>query len=105
MAAEENKERQKSYLEKLAEKLIEWDKKIDEFKAKAYDSTSGAKSDYTRMADELRKKRKKAEEKFDELKTAGGESWDEIKKGAEGALDELSQALNSAIGKFKKKDE
>jgi hypothetical protein len=93
----------KSYMQKLADKIVEWDKKIDELKKQGNEATSVMKEDYTKMAADLKIKKKEAEEKLKELKGISGEGWVELKKGAELAVNDLSEAVNKALSKFKKK--
>ncbi|MBN2077818.1 MAG: coiled coil domain-containing protein [Spirochaetes bacterium] len=92
----------KSYLQKLADKMVELDKKLDELKQQGNEAGSVIKEDYTKMAEELKVKRKEAEVKLNELRQVSGEGWDEIKKGAEKAFGELSTAFENALAKFKK---
>jgi DNA mismatch repair ATPase MutS len=61
----------KSYLAKLAGQLNDLDKKLDELKAKAASSAGTAKAEYEKTVDELRGKRKEAEEYLKKLKAAG----------------------------------
>lgn len=92
----------KSYMQKLADKIVEWDKKIDELKIQGNEAASVMKEDYTKMAADLKVKKKDAEEKLMQLKSVGGEGWEELKKGAELAINDLSEAVNKAMSKFKK---
>jgi thymidylate synthase len=92
----------KSYMQKLADKIVEWDKKIDELKIQGNEAASVMKEDYTKMAADLKVKKKDAEEKLKQLKSVGGEGWEELKKGAELAVNDLSDAVNKAFSKFKK---
>jgi hypothetical protein len=92
----------KSYMQKLADKIVEWDKKIDELKIQGNEAASVMKEDYTKMAADLKVKKKDAEEKLKQLKSVGGEGWEELKKGAELAINDLSEAVNKALSKFKK---
>jgi hypothetical protein len=93
---------QKSYMQKLADKIVEWDKKIDELKKQGGEAASVMKEDYAKTAVELKKKKQEAEEKLKQLRSTGSEGWDEIKKGAEQAVTDLSQAVDRALSKFKK---
>jgi len=94
---------QKSYMQKLSEKILEWDKKIDEFMKQGNEAASVMKEDYTKLAEELKVKKNEAEVRLKELKEVSGEGWIEIKKGAEQAVSDLSQAFDRAMAKFKKK--
>lgn len=92
----------KSYLQKLADKMVELDKKLDELKQQGTEAGTVLKEDYTRIAEELKVKRKDAEVKLNELRQVSGEGWEEIKKGAEKAFGDLSTAFENALSKFKK---
>jgi hypothetical protein len=92
----------KSYMQKLADKIVEWDKKLDELKKQGGEAATVMKEDYDRMTVELKAKKKDAEEKIKELKSVSGEGWEELKKGAEKAAGELSEAFDRALSKFKK---
>ena len=93
----------KSYMQKLADKIVEWDKKIDELKNQGNEAASVMKEDYIKMAEDLKVKKKDAEEKLKQLRSVSGEGWEELKKGAELAINDLSEAVNKALSKFKKK--
>jgi hypothetical protein len=92
----------KSYMQKLADKIVEWDKKIDELKKQGSEAAAVMKEDYTNMAADLKVKKKEAEEKLKQLKSVGGEGWEELKKGAELAVNDFSDSVNKAFSKFKK---
>lgn len=65
----------KSNLAKLANQLNDLDKKLDELEAKAASSAGTAKAEYNKTVDELRGKRKEAEEHLQKLKSASAEGW------------------------------
>jgi uncharacterized coiled-coil DUF342 family protein len=92
----------KSYLAKLSGKLNDLDNKLDELKAKAASSAGTVKAEYEKTIDELRGKRKEAEEHFEKLKTASEEGWKELKKGTKTVLDSISKSIDNVIRKFKK---
>jgi hypothetical protein len=92
----------KSYMQKLADKIVEWDKKLDELRKQGGEAATVMKEDYDRMAIELKAKKVEAEAKIKELKNVSGEGWEELKKGAEKAAGELSEAFDKALAKFKK---
>ena len=94
---------QKSYMQKLSDKILEWDKKIDELMKQGSEAASVMKEDYVKMAEDLKVKKRDAEAKLKELKGVSGESWVELKKGAEQAVNDLSQAVDKALSKFKNK--
>ncbi len=93
---------QKSYMQKLSDKILEWDKKIDELTKQGTEAASVMKEDYNKLAEDLKIKKKEAEVRLKELKSVSGEGWIELKKGAEQAMNDLSQAFDKAKAKFKK---
>lgn len=92
----------KSYMQKLADKIVEWDKKLDELKEQGGEAASVMKEDYAKLTEDLKAKKKEAEIKLKELREVSGEGWEELKKGADKAASELSEAFDRAIAKFKK---
>ena len=96
-------EDKKTYLQKMADKLVEWDRKIEDLKKRGNEAASIMKEDYVKMAEDLKVKKKTAEEKLAQLKSAGEEGWDELKRGADRAVSELSEAVTRALSKFRQK--
>jgi F0F1-type ATP synthase membrane subunit b/b' len=92
----------KSYLAKLAGQLNDLDKKLGELKAKAASSAGTAKAEYEKLVDELRGKRKEAEEHLQKMKAASEEGWKELKRGTKKAIGSLNKSIENAIRKFKK---
>jgi hypothetical protein len=91
----------KSYLQKFAEMILEWDKKIDELKQQGNETSLVVKEDCTKTTAELKSKKQEAEEKLKQLKSVGVEGWEELKKGADLAISDMSKALANALSKFK----
>ena len=91
----------KSYLQKFADKILEWDKHIDEFKQLGSETSLVVKEDYTKTTEELKKKKLEAEETLRQLTAAGVEGWEELKKGADLAISDMSKALANGLSKFK----
>jgi hypothetical protein len=87
----------KTYLQKLADKIVEIDSKLEELKKQGNEAASVMKEDYKKTAEDLKVRKVEAE-----LKSVGGEGWDEIRKGAEQAINDLSSAFDKALSKFKK---
>ena len=95
----------KTYLKKIADKLVEWDAKIEDFKKRGNEASAQFREDYLKAAEDLKSKKKLAEEKIKQLKANSGEGWDEIKKGADKAINDLTDAVDKALLKFKQKAE
>jgi dsDNA-specific endonuclease/ATPase MutS2 len=60
------------------------------------------KADYEKAVDELRGKRKEAEEHLQKLKAASEEGWKELKRGTRKAIASMTKSIDNAIRKFKK---
>jgi hypothetical protein len=95
----------KTYLKKIADKLVEWDTKIEDIKKKGNEASTLLREDYLKMAEDLKSKKLLAEEKIKQLKANSGDGWEEIKKGADKAINDLTDAVDKALLKFKQKGE
>ena len=94
-------EEKNSYLEMLAEKILEFDKKLDDFKIKAKDASEEAKGDLDEVVETLKVKREEMKGTFQNIKDHSGDGWTELKGGAESAFEELKKGFQSAYSKFK----
>ena len=94
-------EDKKSYLQKMADQLKQWDHEIDELKAKTVTAKTGSKTEILRQIDELRLKKKTAQEKLKQLREAGDGAWDMMKSGLERSLSEFKGAFSNSAAKFK----
>jgi len=96
-------EDKRSYLQKLAAQLQEWDTEIDELKVKSHLAKADAKDELAKQIDELRTKKEAARSKLQQLQDSGDEAWDDIKAGVEKSWTELRGAFRSAMSKFSDK--
>jgi DNA polymerase IIIc chi subunit len=94
-------EDKKSYLQKMADQLKQWDREIDELKAKTATAKAESKTEILKQIDELRLKKKTAQEKLKQLREAGDGAWDMMKAGLERSLSEFRSAFSNAAAKFK----
>ena len=94
-------EDKKSYLQKIADQLKQWDREIDELKAKTVTAKAGSKKEILKQIDQLRLKKKTAQEKLKQLREAGDGAWDMMKAGLERSLSEFKGAFSNAAAKFK----
>jgi hypothetical protein len=92
----------KSYMQQLADRIVEWDKKINELRQQGNTAASTMKEDYAKTYEELKKKRQETEEQLKKLMSVSAEGWDELRKGAELAFLDMSKAMEKALSKFKK---
>jgi uncharacterized coiled-coil DUF342 family protein len=94
-------EDKKSYLQKMADQLKQWDAKIDELKAKADKTKAESREEFLKQIDILRAKKKSVQDKLKQLQEAGDGAWDEMKTGLERSWTEFKGAFSNASAKFK----
>jgi len=93
--------KKESYLEKLAEKLLDLDKKIDEVKARGKTASADAQRDLNVIMQNLKVKRDEINESMNKIGQSSDEGWTEFKIGAEKAYEELKTGFKNALAKFK----
>jgi multidrug resistance efflux pump len=91
----------KAFIDKLAARLKEWDAEVEKLEARAQKAKSGVRAEYNKQIQDLRGKKKAAQDKLEEVKKAGKDAWVELKSGTEAAFDELKHAFQTALSKFK----
>jgi ABC-type phosphate transport system auxiliary subunit len=94
-------EDKKSYLQRIADQLKQWDHEIEELKAKAIAAKAESKAEILKQIEELRLKKKTAQGKLIQLRKAGDEAWDTMKSGLERSLSEFKGAFSKSVAKFK----
>ena len=88
------------YIQRLKDKLDEWDSDIDEFEAKAQRARADIKYELEDQITSLRVKRDLAKLKLSELVDASEEAWQDIKDGADEAWSNLKAAVEKARSHF-----
>lgn len=88
------------YIEKLKNKLDEWEADIDEFEANTQKTTTELKFELEDQITALKVKRDIAKLKLAELMDAGEEAWQDIKDGADEAWGSLKEAIEKARSHF-----
>ena len=88
------------YIEKLKDKLDEWDADIDELEASAKKTTTDLKSEFKDQLASLRVKRDLAKLKLSEIMDSSEEAWEDIKDGADEAWNSLKDAIEKAQSHF-----
>ena len=91
----------KAFVDKVAAQLKQWDDEIQKLEIKAQKAGSGAKAEYKKQIQELRKKKASAQDRLEDIKDAGEEAWGKVKFGAEKALDEIKNVFQAVLSKFK----
>jgi recombinational DNA repair ATPase RecF len=94
-------EDKKSYLQKMADQLKEWDREINDLKARVSKARAESKTELLNQIDELHKKQENAHGKLKQLQDAGDDAWDEMKTGLERSWTEFKSAFSNASSKFK----
>ena len=89
------------YIEKLKNKLDEWDADIDALEEKAEHAKADLKFEYEDQLATLRRQRDDARLKLSEIKNASEGAWEDLKEGADEAWDSLKEAINKALSHFK----
>lgn len=91
----------KAFVDKLVAQLKEWDAEIDKLEAKAQGAQAETKAKYNKQVQELRNKKKVAQDKLEQVKQASEGAWEDLKSGAEEAFGAMKNAFQSALSKFK----
>ncbi len=94
-------EDRKTYIDKMAAKLKEWDAEIQKLEAKADEVQADAKAEYRQQIEDLRNQKKDVQQKLNEIQQAGEDAWEELKTGLEKSWKILSDSVNNAIAKLK----
>jgi predicted RNase H-like nuclease (RuvC/YqgF family) len=88
------------YIDKLKEKLDEWDADIDELEDRARTAKAELKLELEDQITSLKLKRDIAKLKLSEIKDASEEAWEDIKAGAEEAWADVKDAMEKAKSHF-----
>jgi hypothetical protein len=88
------------YIDKLKDKLDEWDADIDKLEELATKAKAGLKFELEDQITSLKIKRDIAKLKLSEIRDASEEAWEDIKTGAEEAWDDLKDAIEKARSHF-----
>lgn len=89
------------FIEKLKSRLDELDAKLDELERKGEQFEGQAAREYENRLHDLRKRRREAKRKLDELRAAGDEQWQALKDEAEHAWKALGNSFNYFKSHFK----
>ncbi|MDD2853766.1 MAG: hypothetical protein PHY09_17910 [Desulfuromonadaceae bacterium] len=89
------------YINRMQEKLEEWNAEIDTLAAKAGEVTADVKSEYREQIELLKIKQATARQKIDELQHSGESAWGDLKTGIELAWTSMGEAIDSARSRFR----
>ena len=90
-----------AYVQKLHEKIDEWNAEIDKLKAKADKAKAESRLEFQKEIGTLQEKRKEVEKRLTKVRHAGEDAWQDLKSGAQNAWDAMEEALRSAKSKLK----
>lgn len=88
------------YIDKLKEKLDEWDADIDELEERAQKTKTEIEFELKDQVTALKLKRDIVKLKLSEIMDASEEAWEDIKAGAEEAWADVKDAMEKAKSHF-----
>jgi len=80
--------------------LDQWDADIEKLQAKARQAEANMQIEFQKQLEVLQRKRRLAEKKLEEVKSASEDAWEDFKTGVESARDALGNAVESATARF-----
>lgn len=89
------------YVEKLKQKLDEWNAKIDELEVKAKLAEMENRSKYESQLEQLKQHRDEIKEKINKMPESSEQAYRDLRKGIEGAWESLTDAYHKAKSHFK----
>ena len=88
------------YIDKLKEKLDEWDADIDELEARAQNTKTELEFELKDQITALKLRRDIMKLKLNEIRDSSEEAWEDIKVGAEEAWADVKDAMKKAKSHF-----
>lgn len=88
------------YVQAMQKRLDQLDRKIATLEQKSADLATTAQAEWEERSDALKRKRKAAGERLDELKSSSQDAWKDLQSGVDDAWAELSAAFEEAAAKF-----
>ena len=90
------------YVEKLKGQLDQWNAEVAKWEAKAQNAQAGARAEYDKHLNELRRQRDQALEQMKRLQAATGDAWVDLVRGADEAWAKMREALEKSRSHFNK---
>ena len=90
------------YVEKLKGQLDQWNAEVAKWDAKAQNAQAGARAEYDKHLNELRRRRDQALEQMKRLQAATGDAWVDLVRGADEAWAKMREALEKSRSHFNK---
>lgn len=88
------------YIDNMTAKLKEWNAEVEKLETKAQQAGVDAKKEISKEVQDLRIKKKVAEDQLEQVKEAGADAWMELQNEAEDAFEDIKSALNNAVKRF-----
>lgn len=95
-------EKRQEYLDRLKNKMEEWNSEISRLAEKAGEAKEEKKAEYKEQMEVISKSREKLEEKMADLRQASESSWEGLKYGVESSWEALKAKYSEAKSKFQK---
>lgn len=92
--------KREEYIDNMAAKLKEWNTEVEKLETKAQKAGMDAKKEISKEVQDLRIKKKVAEDQLEQVKEAGEDAWMELQSEAEGAFEDIKSALKNAVNRF-----
>jgi hypothetical protein len=90
------------YVNKLKGQLDQWNAEVAKWEAKAQQAQAGARAEYDKHLNDLRRQRDQALEQLKRVQAATGEAWVDLVRGADEAWAKMRAALEKARSHFNK---
>jgi len=90
------------YVGKLKGQLDQWNAEVAKWEAKAQNAQAGARAEYDKHLNELRRRRDQALEQMKRLQAATGDAWVDLVRGADEAWAKMREALEKSRSHFNK---
>ena len=90
------------YVDKLKGQLDQWNAEVAKWEAKAQNAQAGARAEYDKHLNELRRRRDQALEQMKRLQAATGDAWVDLVRGADEAWAKMREALEKSRSHFNK---
>ncbi|MEJ2545460.1 MAG: hypothetical protein P8Y99_15465 [Calditrichaceae bacterium] len=93
-------EDRRTYIDKMAAKLKEWDAELQKLEAKADTVKADMKAEYREQLANLHSKKDEAQQKLNQIKETSEGAWKELKDGIENSWKIMGDSIKNAIEKF-----
>jgi septal ring factor EnvC (AmiA/AmiB activator) len=90
-----------AYIEKLKDRLDEWNADMARLEAKARAAQADARLEYEKALKDMDEQRERVREQLSELQAASDAAWKDLRRGAEAALQEMGRAWEDARKHFR----